>query len=211
MLSTLLKLVITLGILAISIFLVLHYGVEDVREAIKQSGIYAPLVFILICIVKPILIFLPSLGLTVIAGLLFGPVYGTLYVVIGGAGSTLTGFYFAKWLGRDFIERLARNKKMFSFFEDWMREKGRNTILAMRFFNLPWDMVSYWAGFTGVSFKDFYLASLIPLIPMSFLYVYFGSTILSPSKPGFIISLLIILAISSIPYIRKRYRGKKNA
>lgn len=55
------------------------------------------------------------MGLTVIAGILFGTVYGTIYVVIGGAGSTLIGFYFARWLERDFIERITKNKKVFYF------------------------------------------------------------------------------------------------
>lgn len=46
------------------------------------------------------------MGLTVVAGMLFGTVWGTLYVVIGGAFSTLVGFYFARWLGRGVVEKL---------------------------------------------------------------------------------------------------------
>lgn len=211
MLSNALKLVITLSLLAASIFLFMNYTAKDIRDIISHSGIYAPLIFILICFIKPVFIFIPSLGLTIIAGILFGPLWGTVYAIIGGTGSTLTGFYFARWLGKDFFERFTQNKKIFSLIEEWMRDKGKNTILSMRIFNIPWDIVSYWAGFTGVPFRDFYIASMISLFPMSFLYVYFGSTIFTPLTPGFIISLVIILAMGAIPHIRRRYRSKQDA
>ncbi len=205
--SKVLKIAITAFLFAVSVFIAVYYDAEEMRSAIKQTGIYAPLIFILVCIIKPVFFFLPSMGLTIIAGILFGPVYGTIYVVIGGAGSTLTGFYFARWMGRDAIKRLLKNGKIFSLTEEWMQEKGKKAILAMRVFNLPWDLVSYWGGVTGVSFKDFYVASLIPLVPISFLYVYFGSTIFSPLSAGFIISLIVMLALGATPYIIKRYRG----
>ena len=207
--ASFLKILSTAFLLAVSIFLAVKYGSGDLRDIVQEAGVYAPAIFIAVCFLKPVLIFLPSLGLTVIAGVLFGPVYGTIYVAVGGAGSTIVGFYFAKWLGRDIVERLAKNRKIFFAVEEWMNAEGKKTVLAMRLFNLPWDIVSYWAGITGVPFRDFYIASLLPLVPMSFIYVYFGSSIFSPSSPGFIISLSIILSLGAIPYVIKRRRGRK--
>ena len=85
-----------------------------------------------------------------------------------------------------------------------MENEGFKTILMLRLFSLPWDIVSYSAGLSRVRFMEFYTASLIAIIPTSFIYTYFGSTILNPLGPGFIISLSVIIIFGSIPYIYKR-------
>ena len=84
---------------------------HNISSFVKENGTTAPLVFILITTVRPILFFLPSMGLTIVAGVLFGTVWGTAYVVIGGAFSTLVGFYFAKWLGGDAVKSLVEKEQ----------------------------------------------------------------------------------------------------
>ncbi|MFO0793624.1 MAG: VTT domain-containing protein [Candidatus Brocadiaceae bacterium] len=148
------------------------------------------------------------MGLTIVAGMLFGMVWGTAYVAVGGALSTIIGFYFARWMGRNAIERLVRKNSIVMEMERRCREYGKNAVLYMRLFNVPWDMVSYWAGLSGIKFKDFYVASMIPLVPVSFLYTYFGSQVFTPKSAGFIISLTIMILMGSIPSIKARYKKK---
>ena len=71
-------------------------------------------------------------------------------------------------------------------------------------------MVSYWAGLTGVRFRDFYLASMIPLVPISFLYTYFGSRVFQPTSPGFIVSLLIMFILGIIPFVKWRMKKRSD-
>jgi uncharacterized membrane protein YdjX (TVP38/TMEM64 family) len=174
---------------------------QNISSFIARHSTGAPLVFIIICALRPLLFFLPSMGLTIVAGTLFGAWWGTIYVAIGGALSTLVGFYFARWLGRDWVQTLIRSNQPMRHLDAWFRQHGKNSILFMRFCNLPWDIVSYWAGLTGIAFRDFYLASLMALLPFSFLYTYFGTQIFTPGTPGFIISLAIIIVMGSLPYI----------
>jgi uncharacterized membrane protein YdjX (TVP38/TMEM64 family) len=183
---------------------------QNISAFIKENSVAAPLLFIAICTIKSVLFFLPSMGLTIVAGVLFGVLWGTLYVVIGGAFSTLVGFYFAKWIGRDVVEQLVKRNTLIKQIEEWSKEHSRKTVLFMRLFNVPWDMVSYWAGLSGIRFKDFYIASLIPLVPVSFLYTYFGSKIFSPTSAGFIVSLIIIFIMGAIPYIRFQWKKRTN-
>lgn len=181
-------------------------GPDGVRAFIDGFGPAAPIVFIAICVVKPVLFFLPSMGLTVVAGALFGPVYGTIYVALGGAGSTVVGFYFARGLGRRSIEKFISNRKRLFEMDGRMEREGFKTVLILRLLNLPWDLVSYSAGLSGVRFKDFYLGSLVMLLPTSFLYTYFGSSIGRPLSAGFILSLALIIAFGALPHIVKRIR-----
>lgn len=200
--------IIVVGILCVCLYP--YMNPHDVGIFVKENSAAAPVIFISVTALRPVLFFLPSMGLTIIAGVLFGTVWGTAYVVIGGALSTLVGFYFARWIGRDTVELLVEKNKFIKRVEKRSREYGKNAVLYMRLFNLPWDMVSYWAGLTGISFKDFYIASLIPLVPVSFLYTYFGSHVFTPTSAGFIISLSIMFLMGAVPYIETRLRKKAN-
>ena len=200
--------IFTVAILCILLYP--HLTPDKISTIIKENSVVAPLLFLAICMIRPVLFFLPSIGLTIVAGILFGALWGTVYVAIGGAISSLVGFYFARWLGRDTVKRLLAKNRLFKDIEKRTLAYGKNTVLYMRLFNLPWDMVSYWAGLSGVNFKEFYIASLIPLVPISFLYTYFGSKIFVPTSTGFIISLLIMFIMGSIPYFRSRWKRKTN-
>jgi len=180
---------------------------ENLHAFITRNSVSAPLVFISVCAVRPLLFFLPSMGLTIVAGALFGAVWGTLYVAMGGALSTVVGFFFARWFGRDLIRRLFGTNQTMRLLETWSNKYGKKAVLIMRLSNMPWDIVSYWAGFTNMSFRDFYLVSIVVLVPFSFLYTYFGTQIFTPKSFGFVISLAIIIIMGSIPYILK-YRKK---
>lgn len=193
-----------LALIILSVYAYPYLNPQTISSFVKNNGTLAPLVFMLITAVRPTLFFLPSLGLTIVAGVLFGTAWGTVYVVIGGAFSTLVGFYFAKWLGRDAVKSLVEKNKLFAEIEKRSMMYGKNAVLYMRLFNLPWDIVSYWAGLSGVRFKDFYLASAIPLIPVSFLYTYFGSHVFAPTSLGFIVSLLMMFIMGAVPYIKAK-------
>ena len=200
--NQILKIIIT-TVVVICITCYPYLNAQNISSFIETHSTTAPIIFIMICATRPVLFFMPSLGLTIVAGLLFGTVKGTLYVGVGGALSTITGFYFARWLGRNALEKLLKSHDSLKLIEKWSDHLGKNNILLMRLFNLPWDMVSYWAGLSQIRFKDFYIASIIPLIPISFLYTYLGSNIFNPLSVEFIIPLAIMFVMGSLPYITK--------
>lgn len=206
--GTVIKIFSVIAIIVLCVYLYPHLNHQNISTFVRENRMLAPLFFIAITGLRPILFFLPSMGLTIVAGVLFGTVLGTVYVVIGGAISTLVGFYFARWLGRDLVKRLVNKNSIARVLDEKSMIYGKNGVLYMRLFNLPWDMVSYWAGLSGICFYDFYIASLIPLVPVSFLYTYFGSHVLTPTSAGFIISLSIMFVMGAIPYIKPKCKKK---
>jgi uncharacterized membrane protein YdjX (TVP38/TMEM64 family) len=200
-----------LTVLALVIAGLLYYpylNPEFIAAFIENNHVAAPLIFILICAVRPLLFFLPSLGLTIVAGILFGAAWGTAYVAVGGAFSTIVGYFFARWLGRDMIKRITRLSNSLNRLDQWAKQYGKNAVLSMRLFNMPWDIVSYWAGLAGVDFREFYVSSMIPLVPVSFLYTYFGSRIFEPESTGFIVSLSIMFLLGTVPFIKWKWRKR---
>jgi uncharacterized membrane protein YdjX (TVP38/TMEM64 family) len=120
----------------------------------------------------------------------------------------MTGFWFARWIGRDTIVRLTGISKGLGRLDSWAEEHGRRAVLSMRLFQFPWDIVSYWAGLSGVRFRDFFIASMIPLLPVSFLYTYMGSKILTPLSGGFIGAVMVIAALGAMPHVIKAIKNR---
>lgn len=202
-----------LAIVAIAVACIFYYPYltrQNITLFISHNSISAPLLFIAVCAVRPVLFFLPSLGLTIVAGVLFGALWGTVYVSVGGALSTAVGYYFARWIGRGAVQKMVAKNATLAEWEKKAHDHARRAVLSMRLFNMPWDIVSYWAGLQGIRFRDFYIASMIPLIPVSFLYTYFGSRVFEPYSAGFIISLAVMFIMGAMPYIRARWNRKGN-
>jgi uncharacterized membrane protein YdjX (TVP38/TMEM64 family) len=207
---TLLKFLVTASIITLCIIFHPYLTPQKIGDFIRANGAAPPLLFVVVCALRPILFFLPTMGLTIVAGVLFGAVWGAVYVAVGGAFSTITGFYFARWLGGNTAKKLIAKSNMLGRFERKSQQSGGRVILYMRLMNIPWDLVSYWAGVSGVRFTQFYVASLIPLIPLSFLYAYFGSSVFAPTSAGFIVSLSIIFILGAAPHIKSRLERKRD-
>ncbi len=206
--SSVLKIITFVILLVCGIYYFPLLTPSHIEAFMEHNSALAPIIFILICTLKPLMFFIPSFGLTIVAGVMFGAVMGTVYVAIGGALSTVTGYFFARWMGREAVMKISGLSSSVALLDSWAREKGSSAVLLMRLFNLPWDIVSYWAGLSGVGFREFYLMSLIPLVPVSFLYTYFGSHVFYPGSPEFIISLVLIIILSSLPFVGRRLRRR---
>lgn len=63
-------------------------SVEDVRRWVASYGTLGPLVYIALYTVRPLLFF-PSLFLNLSASILFGPLLGVVYLLLGGLGSAV--------------------------------------------------------------------------------------------------------------------------
>lgn len=203
--ASILKAGLLLGPAIVAYVYVPYTSPDEITRLMERTGAVAPAVFILITAVKPVIFFLPSLGLTIVAGTLFGPLWGTVYVITGGAVSTIVGFYMTRLLARGRIKEFLKTRHRLLRLDEKWTSSGFKTTLMLRAFNLPWDVVSYGAGLSGMRFKDFYLASLIAIGPVSFIYTYFGSSVIRVNTPGFYISILLVALSGALPHIYKRY------
>jgi len=147
---------------------------EAVREMILGWGALAPLAFISLMTLRPI-IFFPSILLFIAAGLAFGPWFGTLYAVIGGVLAAVITYLLARALGREFIQ--ARLPASLQRFQDGQLGAG-----LVFFFNLvpivPITAVNYGAGLSRVPLPHYTLAVIGGLTPRAFAYGFFGDALL---------------------------------
>lgn len=97
---------ISLGLLALSILirgrLDIDWNIESLRGFVKNLGMWGPLAFIGILTFRFIFL-IPTGLLLLVAGIVFGPVYGTLYAGLGMTGSGLLKYGFTIIIGRDAV------------------------------------------------------------------------------------------------------------
>jgi len=177
--------------------------INFIREFIQSMGFFAPLVFILIMIVAIIISPIPSLPLTIVSGLIWGPYLGTLYSVTGALIGAIISFSIARKIGRATVEKMLRQD--INFCNIWTDNKMFWIVLFARLFPFfQFDIVSYGAGITKMSYSQFAMATLIGMTPTTYIFVRFGNFLVVPSWTGIVLSLMLIAGIFAVPMLIKR-------
>ena len=167
-----------------------------IKGWLEAAGAFAPLFYMAVMaliVATPI----PSMPLNFAAGAFFGPFPGTLYSVIGATCGALISFTLARFLGREFIERFLKGHIHFCTpCSDKLLAKVVFFARLVPVFSF--DMISYGAGLTRMSVRNFILANFLGMIPLTFVFNYFGSVFivgrgLSIALGAVMVSLFLLL------------------
>ncbi len=166
-------------------------------ELLKFSGIFAPLLFILLQALRQFF-FLPVGLICLTGGILFGAVAGALYSVIG---ITLSSVLF--YWGMKSMPKLM--KKVKKLQKKWIGKRmpfsvGQIAILKMIPF-MHFHLLSLCLIEISSNFKEYTKASIISNVPIAIFYSSFGSVLLSLSL---VTSAAIIVVLSILFYLLRR-------
>ena len=136
-----------------------------IRDAVRASGPWAPLLCILLNALFTVLI-LPTTLVVVLVALLFG-VWRGLAICLAGLGLGLAcSFLLARHVVRGWLERRIGDTKLYRRLEENMRRDGWQLVLFMRLLPItPYSFLNYAFGLTGISFGRYFLASLVGIVP----------------------------------------------
>ena len=150
---------------------------------IQSIGYISAIAFILLYIVATIAL-VPGSILTLGAGVVFGVVWGSVYVLIGAIVGETCAFLLGRYLARDWIARKIKHNETFAALEGALNQEGIKIILLTRLSPIfPFSLLNYAFGITGISLRDYLLGS-IGMIPMTITYVYLGSLAGDVAKIG---------------------------
>ena len=186
-------------------------SLSTIREFILSFGILGPIITMLMITVQTVVMVIPDF-ITIIAS---SAIYGWVYTAIIAWGGSLLGasicFYIGKFLGRDFIIKLS-NKGMISKIDNFFDKYGKYSILIARLVPfIPFDLTSYFAGITALSFLEFIIATAIGELPATILYSYLGGVLTEDVEHLFIGISIIIVIILIIFIYRFTLRKRKKA
>lgn len=143
--------------------------------ALMSGSAIGPLIYLLLYLLRPLLFFSATL-LTVAAGYLFGPVAGVLYTIVASNASSMVAYAIGRYFGEGVLTG-ERAMALVNRYADRMRRNSFEAVLTMRFIFLPYDLVSYLAGFLKIDWKGFLFATVVGSIPGTISFVLFGAGI----------------------------------
>lgn len=147
------------------------------RDFIDGLGIWASIAYIALYIVATVL-FVPGLPLTILAGITFGPVLGTIWVSLASTIGASLAFLVGRFIGRDLVLEKFGNSDMFKKLDDGIRDQGWKMVAITRLVPLfPFNAQNYVYGLTDVHFKTYVFISWICMLPATIGYVFLGSAI----------------------------------
>ncbi|MFC1705937.1 TVP38/TMEM64 family protein [Planctomycetota bacterium] len=172
----------TVGVVAIVIMIGLAATTLPVRELlqglldfVQDMGPWGPPVltaaYILACV-----LFLPGSVLTLAAGFLFGLGTGVVVVIAGSNVGAWASFLIGRTVGRGWIEEKTARNQRFRAIDQAVRNEGLKIVFLTRLSPvLPFNLLNFGFGATGVSFRDYALGSVVGMLPGTVMYVYLGS------------------------------------
>ncbi|WP_375513441.1 TVP38/TMEM64 family protein [uncultured Nostoc sp.] len=121
--------------------------------------------------------FFPGSILTLGAGVIFGTVWGSLYVFIGATLGATAAFLVGRYLARGWVARKIAENKKFAAIDQAVGKEGLKIVLLTRLSPIfPFNLLNYAFGITGVSLQDYFIGS-VGMIPGTIMYVYIGSLV----------------------------------
>lgn len=191
------------------IFYLSMLNLESLKQYILSFGIWAPVISFILMILQSVAAPLPAFLITFANAALFGWVKGALLSWTSAMAGAALCFYIARFLGRDTVEKLT-SKFAIDSVDEFFNKYGKHTILIARLLPfMSFDLVSYAAGLTSMSFVSFFIATGIGQIPATIIYSYVGDMLTGGAKL-MMMGILTLSAISVLIYVLKKIYNDKN-
>ncbi len=159
--------------------------------------------------------------LTIIGGFLFGPIFGTIYVVVSATIGAVVIFIAAKTALYDFFAGKA--KPWLKKFTVGFQKNALSYLLFLRLVPLfPFWVINIVPGILGVRLRTYIIATFFGIIPGTFTFVLLGNglgVILDQGKaldmtiiyrPSVFIPLIFLGVLSLIPIVYKHIQSKRS-
>lgn len=177
------------------------------QRHIAQLGEWGPVAVIGLMILAILVSPIPSAPIAVAAGAAYGHAWGTLYVVMGAEAGALAAFGVARLLGYETLRRWFGDR----LAPGWLGSQNALTGIVFASRLLPFisfDLVSYAAGLTVLSWWRFAVATLAGILPASFLLAHFGGEMADGDSRQIMLSVLALGAITLIPIAAKLIQNR---
>ena len=209
--SGLIRLLFLLFILIVGISTYFLTGLNQLsptqfKDWIEGFGVLSGLIFILIYAIAPVF-YIPGSILSISAGIIFGPLIGTILVLIGATAGATFAFIIARYFGESIKDKIEKTKFLnIDKANKKIEQNGFLFVFILRLIPLfPYNLLNYGLGLTKVRSRDYFFATLFGMIPGIFAYVYLGSNLLSVNSPTFYLALVIFLLVMVVPLILRKH------
>lgn len=169
-----------------------------IEARIAEFGAMGPVAVVALMTMAIVISPIPSAPIALAAGAAYGPIWGSLYVLVGAELGAVCAFAIARMVGGDVLRRW--------FAGDMTKGLlgSQNNLMVIVFASrllpfISFDLVSYAAGLTPLTWLRFAIATLAGIIPASFLLAHFGDEMASGEGERIAYSVIALGALTLVP------------
>jgi len=214
--ASLIRLAIVVLLAAGIIWVLTHRAMlrpEAIGPVVRALGAWAPIGFILIYAFGTVLFF-PGSILSLLGGAVFGPVWGTAWNLAGATLGATIAFILARTVAGDWVARRVGGR--LRRLVDGVTAEGWRFVALMRLVPLvPFNLLNYALGLTGISLADYVLTSAVCMLPGAIAYTwlgYAGRSAATGDTGGLrygLFALGVLALIAFMPRLFRRIRAKQ--
>ena len=168
---------------------------QKVKDFVASYGPYAAAISFLLMVLQSVVAPLPAFLITFANAALFGFWKGALLSWSSAMAGAALCFFIARTLGRGPVEKLT-SKGALKSIDEFFERHGKQSILIARLLPfISFDIVSYAAGLSSVSFLGFWVATGLGQLPATLVYSYVGGFLTGGAKL-LVTGLLILFALA---------------
>lgn len=186
---------------------------EVIKHYILGFGPWALVVYIILYTINTISL-LPPIGImSLAAGFIFGPFWGSVGIMSGSFLGTTSTFHISRNFGKKFVEGLIKGKG--KELEEKLNNNGFVAVLFMRLIPLfPWEVINYASGLTNIKYRDYILATMIGIFPAVVIQTFFTDrlahfNIRDPRLFAAIAGFVLLISVPAIYLNLKKEPPKK--
>ncbi len=147
---------------------------QRVHKWVAQFGWFGPLVIVLTMVIQMFLIIVPTPVLMVVSIVAYGPIWGSLILLVAVFVASSTGYFIGSYFGPAIVQKLIGHKtekKISSFIDDY----GFWTVIVVRLSPfLSNDAISFVGGILKMGYWKFIGATMIGITPLIVFIAYLG-------------------------------------
>jgi uncharacterized membrane protein YdjX (TVP38/TMEM64 family) len=181
-----------------------------IKQKTKTFGVFAPIVYVVMCVLNIVVPIIPGEPVEILGGLLFGYVFGTIFCVGGILLGSFFAYLLAKKFGQPLVEAFVKPEKLERF--KFLKDEKKLELITLTLFLLPGipkDILCYIIpSFTKMPPVKYFTITTLARFPSVVTSVLVGSSL---GDGHFWTAAVIFVVTAVIGYVIIFVRNKNNS
>ena len=173
-------------------------GLELLKNTAKENILLASAVYVAVTVVGCVALALPGVTFAVFAGLIFGPIWGTVLCSLATTIGAVLAFAAARYFLKDSVKPMAMKNK---YIKKWLFDEGdKNQLFILLLTRLiplfPYNLQNFAYGVTDIKLSVFTIGSLVFMLPGTAMYTIGTAGIADSENRWLYLATAAVLAVS---------------
>ena len=147
-------------------------NLKFLENMVQENLVLAIGIYTILTIISCVVLALPGVTFAIVAGLVFGPVLGTICCSVATTLGAMVAFVVGRFFLQDIIKPMAMKNK---YLKKWLfDESGNNEVFILMITRLvplfPYNLQNFAYGVTDIKFSTYSICSLIFMLPGTAMY-----------------------------------------